>query len=142
MSSSVVGSSISGYVTALDEKSLTLSRDGGPPIALPVASITSLQMVTGSRRATVKGLWLGAAIGGVLGLAAKVDPDYCGGDTGNLCSRGEAIGASALGGAVIGTVIGVLIKSDRWAPVTLNAFRPNARARRSPGLQVAVAFRF
>ena len=142
LSSTAVGGTLRGIVAAVDEKVLTLSREGGPPVTLPLTSITALEMSTSRKRNTLKGLGIGVLSGVLLGFVLPVDSSDCGIYSDNLCSRGEALGVMAFGGAAWGAGIGALIKSDRWSPITLNPPRAAAGSQPSRGLRVAVAFRF
>ena len=129
-----------GLVVALDDTSLTLSTDGGLPLKVGLASITSLDASLGRKRNALKGLAAGALAGVLIGLSFAVDPNNCGPESTNLCSRGEGLvgGSIVFGG--IGAGVGALIKSDRWAPVTLSA-TPQVD-RRGRGLGLAIALRF
>jgi hypothetical protein len=142
LKSDAIGGEHRGLVVSLDEGALTLASDGGGvPLKLPLASITAADASLGRKRHTLQGAAVGAAVGLALGLGYSVNPDDCGVNSENFCSRGEALAGGSLGGAGLGALVGALIKTDRWAPITLRA--ANARGRRdarSFGLGVAVRF--
>lgn len=84
-------------------------------------------------------------MGVALAFTDDVDPVLCEVNENVLCSRGEAILVYGLGSTAMGAGIGALIKTDRWTPVALDAFRPpsppRVRESRAP-LSVSVTFRF
>ena len=146
VTSTAVGGKLQGIVAAVDEKLLTLSRDGGPPVTMPLTSITALDMHVGRKRNTVKGAWIGALGGALVGLLYPVDSDDpgCGlnstqgrGQLQGACSRGEALAFFTVGGLADGAIIGALIKSDRWSPVTFDPARATIGPRPSGGLSLA-----
>ena len=78
-------------------------------------------------------------------VACKYDDEY-------FCSRGEAVAGGAIGFGLIGAGVGALVKTERWAPVALEALGPSApresglapRLRALPhgGVELGVAFGF
>jgi len=135
---STVGGELRGVVAALDEKTLALRGQDGPPIPIPMTSITALDISIRSKRQTLKGLCIAVPIFALIGLTRSVDPNNCGAESGNACSRALAVAGSTLTGAALGAGIGALIKSDRWAPVTLNSPRSDAGPQGTHGFRVAV----
>lgn len=127
-----------GLVIAVDEHVLTLAGREGVPMKIPRGSISAAEMRVGRRGHTLLGLAIGAGAGLALGLAAPVDPVRCHSDVNYSCSRGEAIGYTAVGGAGAGALIGYLIKSDRWARVDVAAGVMESRA--GPGLGFTLRF--
>jgi len=131
---------VRGVVVAVDETVITLALEGGLPLKVPLRSITEMDVSLGTKRNTLKGLAIGGLSGIALGFAFPVDPENCGPGSTNLCSRREGIvGGTFLFGA-LGTGIGALIKSQRWAPISVG-LRPSGGAKR-PAVEVAVAVRF
>lgn len=125
-----------GLVVALDESALTLATEGGP-LKIPLNSITALETSLGRKGNAIKGLAIGAVSGVLIGFTAPVDPNDCGYEPGttrknaNFCSRGAALLGGVLVGGGMGAGIGALVKSERWAPVTLNLTTRQARDGRS-----------
>ena len=140
--SEVVGGEHRGLIVALDDHAVTLAGDGGGvPLKLPLGSITAAETSIGRKRHTLRGVAIGAAVGLALGATYAVDPQDCGPDSSHFCSRSEALAAGSLGGAGLGALVGALVKTDRWAPITLKAAGPPGGPRgRSMGLAVAVRF--
>lgn len=135
-----VGGRLTGLVTALEDRSLTLSPESGPSLKLRLDSLTALETSLGRKRHTLQGLALGALAGAAIGATFKVDPNNCGPETVNFCSRGESMGGGALVFGAVGTVIGALVKTDHWGPVALAPAAPLRQGDR--GLGFAVALRF
>jgi hypothetical protein len=139
--STTVQTRVPGVVVAVDETVLTLAPEGGLPLKIPVGSITGLDVSLGRKRNWLKGLGIGVLSGVALGLAPSVDPMDCGPESLNFCSRGEAITGFTLLFGGLGTGIGALIKSDRWAPLTVG-LRPSGVANRRPSVEVAATVQF
>ena len=143
--STQIGGQLRGIVAAVDEKQLTLAREGGAPAIVPLNTLTSIERVVGRKRKTLKGLAIGTAIGVLVGLVIPEDSEdpLCEIDGNSLCSRGEAIAIGMVSGALWGTGIGVLIKGDVWAPVTLTPQQSAAASgQRKGGFEVAFRLRF
>jgi hypothetical protein len=119
---------VSGVVVTADETALTLVREGGPPLKVPMRSIIGMDMSLGTRRNWLKGLGIGAVTGLVVGFATPVEDRYCS----YYCSyysRGEAVASSTVGFGLLGAGIGALIKTDRWAPIVGPGASPRGAAR-------------
>jgi hypothetical protein len=136
-----------------DSLGLTVASDeapfGGGTIAVPRASVTSLQMSMGYRRFGLVGALAGAIAGAAAGTAATVDKSTCdSGSSDSYCSRGEAIAVSAAAGALLGAIAGHFIKVERWQNVSVEVLAPRVSARRpvprgrGADLAAQVAIRF
>lgn len=109
-----------GTVLTRSADSLELGAPGVPPIKMPFARITSLEVGRGSSRAlgAGRGVMWGAPIGLVVGViaAAGTDSDpYCF----DTCTRSGSykagiIAASTLAGALWGAGIGAIVGRERW----------------------------
>jgi hypothetical protein len=113
-------------------------------LAVPIASITRFDIVMEKKRNTLKGLIVGGLSGALTEpFVSRVDSKDCSASS-NYCSHAEAVGYGALGGGVVGALVGYLIKTDRWSPVALDALRrPGAPASRDGGgFSFSIAVRF
>jgi hypothetical protein len=141
---------IEGTLLGADSTAVTLVPKGTHPLAtgemrLPAIDVTRLDVALERKSHWWQGALIGAAAGALLvGLSSDVDPVLCEVNTDVLCSRGEAFAYGAGGGALIGVVIGALVKTDQWTPVALDAlgpaFPPPVRESRAP-LSFRVRFR-
>jgi hypothetical protein len=138
--STAVSARLEGAVVAVDETQLTLAPDGGTPLKLPLQSVTRMEVSLGRKRNPLWGMLIGGLAFAALGAAAPVDPNDCGENSDNLCSRGEAIGGLALVGAGLGAGVGALIKTERWAPIAVGGPRVGRRGTRAIGIGVAIRF--
>ena len=119
-----VGLRRSGKVVALTRDSLMIAPfDEKTTIGFRRDEVSRLEISSGQRRNTLKGLGLGLAIGAGTGalLGFASGDDKCGAQT---CFLGDAgFKAAALGiflgalGGVSGTVKGALTTSDRWVTI-------------------------
>jgi hypothetical protein len=138
---------IRGILMRSDAKAVYVSPEAvGTLSAVPLESITRLDLALAEKRNLLKGTVIGAAIGLGLGVGWKVDPTTCHDPSStDFCSRGEAIGGGALGGAALGALIGFLIKTDRFTTMDLESFKraPAPAVRQSRAhLAFGVTFRF
>jgi hypothetical protein len=141
--STTVQGRIRGVVTDADETVLTIIPEGGGPLKVPVGSITGMDVSLGRHRNWLKGLGIGMAAGVALGFAMPVDPLICHDPTQTyFCSRAEAIVGGTFLFGPIGAGIGALIKSDRWAPVSVGLGAPNHGTAKGRGFQATAAVQF
>ncbi len=117
-------------VVALRSDTLVLRRGlpgGHEVVGLPLASIERLEVTAGTKSNAGKGALTGGIVGGALGLVIGLAA-WGGSDGGDFLEFGpEAVPVSMafLGGAgaILGTFIGALSHTDRWAPVPLESLR-------------------
>ena len=138
----VLQGKLQGAITAMDEKAVVLAADSGVPVVVPREAITSLDVSAGRKKNALKGTVIGAAAGAVLMLvAAPVDPNNCGVDSPNVCSRGQGVGIGAVGGAVWGVLIGSFIKTDRWMHAPTGSWRVDVKpAPRGASVSMSLSF--
>jgi preprotein translocase subunit YajC len=118
---------LQGSVVAIDPDTVTLATKDHHRFKVPLDSISSMDVGTGRKRNTLRGLGIGLAAGALLGLA--VPPDDC--RWGGLCfTRKDSVIAAGGTGALTGAMIGALTTSERWSHVRIE------------GRRVALAFRF
>jgi hypothetical protein len=137
----VKGDHIQGVIAAIDGDSATVSTESGVPVVVAREAVGSFEVSIGRKRNTLKGAAIGAVVGAALGFAMHVDPQNCGMNSPNACSRGEAIGIGTLGGAAWGAIIGAFVKSDRWVHVPLERWRVDIRPVRGGG-RASMSFSF
>ena len=110
--------------------------------AIPFASITRLEVTRGK-----KSKWLvGAVVGLGLGAAATVAflAGFCD-DSDTSCEGDEYLNAFALIAlppAIVGAVIGALIKVDRWEDIPLDGIRVSLRPNDHLGVAISVRIVF
>ncbi len=138
--STVVPRRVPGLLSEVTESMVTIIPDGSMPIRIPTGSITSIEVSLGRRRNVLQGVAIGVATGIALGFAFPVDADTCGPDSANFCSRGEAIGGSIMVFGGLGTAIGAIVTSERWAPMSLGVRTTTAAGR--PAAMMVLSVRF
>jgi len=119
---------VTGAVEAIRPDTLVVRPEdgasGGVATAIPLSSIARLQVSQGRHSKWVTGLVVGLGIG--VGGGAILGATTCEGDF--LFTTGDCavMGATLFGavGAVSGTVVGLLTKSERWESVPVNRVRP------------------
>ena len=114
---------ITGLVVAVDDQMLTLLPAGseGAPAKIPRSLISAAEMSLGRRGHALQGLAVGALVGVGIGFAWPVDPVLCKDpNSGDLCSRGQALVGGIGAGAGMGALIGHFVKTDRWARVAVS----------------------
>jgi hypothetical protein len=145
-----MGQRIEGTLVSADSDAIRIMPKGSLPIAsaaisVPTRDVLKLETAFERKRHVWQGLLIGAGGGALVGLADEVDPVTCKTSSYIACTRAEAVAVDAVGGAVVGLIIGVLVKSDRWTPVALDALaapKPSVStpSRRALGLQVTFRF--
>ena len=108
---------------------------------IPIRSIKEAQVSLGRNRNTLKGLGVGALIGGVSGVTLGFLMGDAPADCWLICPTAEEAalyGGGILGalGGVIGLVVGTLTKSDRWENLSLSGMKPSAQVARAGGLNL------
>ena len=107
-------------------------------LAIPMASVTRLEVVAGRKSGLVKGGIVGLMVGVGIGVA-KVSG--CG--SGDDCfDAGLWLSAPPLAGMLLGGVVGALIKTDRWEEVPLDRLRVSFGPQRDGRLGFGASARF
>ena len=107
-------------------------------LAIPMASVTRLEVVGGRKSGLVKGGIVGLMVGVGIGVA-KVSG--CG--SGDDCfDAGLWLSAPPLAGMLLGGVVGALIKTDRWEEVPLDRLRVSVAPQRDGRFGVGMSVRF
>src|SRR6266487_806378 len=101
-----------------------------------------MDMSIGRKRRWREGLVIGALTGVAAGFTTHVDPTYCPAlYSDNACSRGAAVASSMFGLGLLGTGIGALIKTERWAPI-VGLGAPTRGTARGRSVQAGAAIQF
>lgn len=132
------GESVVGALVGLDDSEVVVSEAGGMR-RVPRSSVQSISIRTGEKGNTLRGLVIGGVLGAALDFASE---PYCVTGSDGLprdCSRAESATETALGGAVIGGVIGYLTKRPTWTVSSLDA--PRHAGGGGASLTVAPTFR-
>jgi hypothetical protein len=154
-SDALPGAAVVGRVSRWTDDILALAVSepdaplGGVPLAVPQASVRRLEVSLGRRSYWKQGALSGAILGAAGGAAAQVDTsESCSLDSDAYCSRGEAVAFSAVTGALLGGLVGALVKTERWQKVSVEVLAPRSSASRGaprgtrPSVAARVAVRF
>ncbi len=136
-----------GTVVALKPDTLAVNVENrDSPLALPLASLTKLEVSRGQKSRTLKGAGIGFLVGGAAGLATAAIACAIAGDcaaddpyTGLVYAVFGVLGAGV--GTLTGAIIGSTIKVDRWETVQLDQLRVGLTPR-GHGLEVSAKFVF
>ena len=119
---SLSGGPFVGTVGTLDNDSLVV-QGAGDPRRLALGSVTHLELSRGlksnARRGAGIGFLLGAGVGAAIGSGCDT---YSLGFTKGQCIAGAAI-ILGVGGGLAGGITGALIRTERWAEVSLDRLR-------------------
>ncbi|UCG89217.1 MAG: hypothetical protein JSW71_12030 [Gemmatimonadota bacterium] len=126
------GPDVRGTVLAVTSDSLALLTTAGSTVVVPLSTIGGVAIKRGPRsnwrKGVAAGVVIGAGAGLVAGLIGNLETDGC--QTGLLLEPSRdcqdtwvpvlgMMGLGALGGGLLGTAIGSLIKTDSWEEVSL-----------------------
>ena len=134
----------------LTTDSLVLRPEYGAwPVAIPLASVTRLEVSQGQKSRMGPGAGIGLLGGGLLGYLISS------GTLGRGCTEGggfleptreQCIGLSTVGGAVVGTllglVIGAVMTTYRWEEVPLDQLRVSFGPQRDGRFGLGAPVRF
>jgi hypothetical protein len=127
---------VRGVVIEVKEAFLHVHTDDQGSVRVPRETISELEVSAGRRRRAMKGMLIGAAIGGaVSALGEYVQP----GRSMPSSDRAEVIGAGVASGATIGAATGFFIKSERWRSVPLERVRLSVAPRRKGGISLSLS---
>ena len=107
---------LTGIVIARSPDSLTITRTNAPPLAIPIARLTSVELSRGKSHAAgaLRGLVIGAGIGLVLGLTPIPEPTCTTRGCDPKPTRGEFMGTMLLGAGGLGAGIGAIVGREHW----------------------------
>ncbi len=113
-------------------------------MTFPVASVTRLEVSRGQKSRAGQGAGIGLLGGGLLGFL--ISSRNCTEGAGVLDTREACIQVSTVGGAVVGTFLGLafgaVIMTDRWQEVSLDRVRVSFGPLRDGRLGVGASLRF
>ncbi len=116
----------------------------GHTLALPLDSVTKLEVSQGQKRNTSEGALMGLLVGGVAGAVVAVaiyeecEPCFI-----DPATFPVAVAmAGVLGGVVTGAIIGSLIETDRWQEVQLHRLRVSLGPQRDGRFGFGASVRF
>ncbi len=121
----------------------TLAVTADSAMALSLSSVTRLDVYRGQKSNLLLGMGIGFAAGAGLGalMDAAVDCEEDFDFSDESTCVGFAPAGGAVGGLLVGTTAGLLIKSDRWEEVPLDRLRVSLVPRRDGfALGLSVAF--
>ena len=132
-----------GTLVTLSADTLVLKpKDQSAPLAIPLASVTRLDVSRGRVSCTGRGILTGslASLALGLGLLASASPE----DIGDAPPAAGLIflAVFTVPGAVIGGIVGSKVGGERWEPVPLDRIRVSILPQRGGGVRLAAAFTF
>lgn len=116
---------IVGMVEDVGDEGLTLRTRERDRVDLAWSSIGGLEAQVGERRLWPRYAVTGAAVGALLGLALPLDD--CSGpkaSDSSICTRGEAVGYSAVAYGLLGAALGAGRRAPRWGSMAVPAHPP------------------
>jgi hypothetical protein len=129
---------VQGIVIEMEEAFLHVRTDDGP-VKVPRDAIARIEVGAGRRRRTLKGMVIGAAMGGTSGgLGACCQP----GGSPSGSDVAAAIGAGLATGATIGAAVGYFIKSEGWTSLPVDRVRVGIAPSGKGGVALSLALRF
>jgi len=130
------GDTVEGQVTTWADDEVRMIVEGDA-ISVPFSSITSVERLHGTRGHAFLGVILGGAAGAGVALAVDSGEDDADDET---FGTGGTIALGA-GSAVVGGLLGHLIRTDRWTQVDPGSWSM-AIAPTGDGLTASVGWRF
>ena len=127
------------------EADTLVTESNGDILALPLDSVTTLEVSAGRRSQTSLGAGIGSVTGVVMGAVVGaasctdevfesfVNPAAC------AAAGGVIFGAA---GALLGALIGATMKTDRWVPVQLDQLRVTFAPQRDGRFGFGASVRF
>ena len=139
ISATSVPKGVEGHVESIDNTTLTLRSDNRSTIAIPLSTVTNLEVAVGRRGHAKTGALIGAGFG-VLSLAVLCRGEDCFQSSGDFAAA-VAVTATT---AAVGALIGTLIKSDKWIVIPTRPpsarLGPGSEPRRAAGIAIAFSF--
>ena len=115
------------------------------PLAIPLASVTNLEVSKGKKRSIGKGaligLLVGASTGAILGAALYEDCEICDISVNRSDWAFFAGGVFGLGGTVVGALRGAR-RTDQWQEIPLDRIRVSILPQPQGGLMLSASVAF
>jgi hypothetical protein len=128
-----------GQALAVREISLRLKLEDGRELELDREDIRKLEVSRGQRSQVVKGAAIGALAGAAILLGALIATHgVCDEDLGGCEAYGLVAAAGAGSGALLGGLVGLNARADRWETVALGGGRATVSVGPAAGTGVAV----
>jgi hypothetical protein len=120
------------YVAGTSDTVYMRGEADAVPLAIPLASVTLLELHTGEKRRRLLGTGVGLSVGVIAGLA-----------TGTL-DEDRALSAMVLAvpGSFVGFLVGSVLKTDRWEAAVQTAPLVSGISQRETRVGLGVSFRF
>jgi hypothetical protein len=115
----IVNGRIEGVVLKMDQQGFVIGQAEGTHLRVPRQTVTRLEVSTGRRRHTLKGMCIGAGVFVLLSTPIVV--------SGRVPARDAPLAAVA--GAMWGAGIGTLVEGERWSAVPLGPVTPGPAER-------------
>ncbi|HET9950810.1 MAG TPA: hypothetical protein VFS09_03335 [Candidatus Eisenbacteria bacterium] len=111
---------VTGTLNFVGQDSLYLAGTQST-LAIPLSTVSSLEVSRGRHARTLRGLWIGTLTGAVIG-AALFAGDNSGALAGYTTAEKAKIGATEWGilGALVGTIVGALSHTEAWERVPID----------------------
>ncbi len=126
------------YQGGRDESLIVVGE--GDTITIPISGIATLERQEGTRGRGGRGALIGLAVLGVVGLvAADTCPE---GDSDGLeyVCKTAVVGIGVLGGALLGAIVGSLIRTENWVVVPLVEVAPSGGIGTARGVSFGLRF--
>ena len=107
----------------------------------PLASVTGLDVSRGQKSHVGMGILVGAGAGALVGFAMCASTDVCGILSDNDI-KGDVVAISVVVGGLLGLLVGVNIKTERWEEVPLDQLRVSLAPQRDGGFALGFSVRF
>ncbi len=153
----VAGQRLEGTVARLDADTIVVRSDGwGTDLAVPLGSVTALDVSRGRKSRALRFGGIGAAIGAVVGTFLMIVDEGTSAPTVRITDEEAPVEwvarpvwqkvryplLSAAAGFGIGAIIGVAFPGERWEAVPLEGLRVSVTPQPAPGINLSASFTF
>ena len=134
---------IIGTVVRLEADSLVLDSSSGQEVVLPLDTVTGVEVSRGRKPIAGKGTLIGLVGGVVGGPLIVLATDGCGGGDDTISDETTCYACAVVlfggAGALIGSIVGAVYKTEQWEAVELDRLRFSITPRRQGGVRFMVA---